>query len=399
MPYHENMSKTLQNNPKNITRTLLQAKPASLSKTERARQIIFTSLGTIGANTFLAGLKFVIGFASHSQAVLSDAANNLGDALGSFVTIIGTRLSTRKPDRRHPFGYGRIEYITSAIVAALVLYVGIETLISSIQALIEPQPVSFTSLSLWLLAAGLVLKLSLGLWLKARGKKLKAVSIEASAADSLSDSILSLATLISALLSRFAHIQLGGWLGLVISFFIIKSAIELLISPLNELVGLRTDEVLGEEIKNSILSADPQVQGVYDLILNTYGDSLSIGSVHIQVSDTLNTRQIQALTRRITKMLYKTYHLVMTIGIYASNDSDPQSARIRKLVEQTLQSYPQIVQMHGFYVDLNLDTVAFDLIFDYQSDGAALRKEIRDRLQKELPGYTIDIVVDGDYTE
>lgn len=280
-----------------------------------------------------------------------------------------------------------------------MLYVGIETLISSIQALIEPQPVSFTSLSLWLLAAGLVLKLSLGLWLKARGKKLKAVSIEASAADSLSDSILSLATLISALLSRFAHIQLGGWLGLVISFFIIKSAIELLISPLNELVGLRTDEVLGEEIKNSILSADPQVQGVYDLILNTYGDSLSIGSVHIQVSDTLNTRQIQALTRRITKMLYKTYHLVMTIGIYASNDSDPQSARIRKLVEQTLQSYPQIVQMHGFYVDLNLDTVAFDLIFDYQSDGAALRKEIRDRLQKELPGYTIDIVVDGDYTE
>lgn len=377
----------------------MQAKPASLSKTERARQIIFTSLGTIGANTFLAGLKFVIGFASHSQAVLSDAANNLGDALGSFVTIIGTRLSTRKPDRRHPFGYGRIEYITSAIVAALVLYVGIETLISSIQALIEPQPVSFTSLSLWLLAAGLVLKLSLGLWLKARGKKLKAVSIEASAADSLSDSILSLATLISALLSRFAHIQLGGWLGLVISFFIIKSAIELLISPLNELVGLRTDEVLGEEIKNSILSADPQVQGVYDLILNTYGDSLSIGSVHIQVSDTLNARQIQALTRRITKMLYKTYHLVMTIGIYASNDSDPQSARIRKLVEQTLQSYPQIVQMHGFYVDLNLDTVAFDLIFDYQSDGAALRKEIRDRLQKELPGYTIDIVVDGDYTE
>lgn len=280
-----------------------------------------------------------------------------------------------------------------------MLYVGIETLISSIQALIEPQPVSFTSLSLWLLAAGLVLKLSLGLWLKARGKKLKAVSIEASAADSLSDSILSLATLISALLSRFAHIQLGGWLGLVISFFIIKSAIELLISPLNELVGLRTDEVLGEEIKNSILSADPQVQGVYDLILNTYGDSLSIGSVHIQVSDTLNARQIQALTRRITKMLYKTYHLVMTIGIYASNDSDPQSARIRKLVEQTLQSYPQIVQMHGFYVDLNLDTVAFDLIFDYQSDGAALRKEIRDRLQKELPGYTIDIVVDGDYTE
>lgn len=377
----------------------MQAKPASLSKTERARQIIFTSLGTIGANAFLAGLKFVIGFASHSQAVLSDAANNLGDALGSFVTIIGTRLSTRKPDRRHPFGYGRIEYITSAIVAALVLYVGIETLISSIQALIEPQPVSFTSLSLWLLAAGLVLKLSLGLWLKARGKKLKAVSIEASAADSLSDSILSLATLISALLSRFAHIQLGGWLGLVISFFIIKSAIELLISPLNELVGLRTDEVLGEEIKNSILSADPQVQGVYDLILNTYGDSLPIGSVHIQVSDTLNARQIQALTRRITKMLYKTYHLVMTIGIYASNDSDPQSARIRKLVEQTLQSYPQIVQMHGFYVDLNLDTVAFDLIFDYQSDGAALRKEIRDRLQKELPGYTIDIVVDGDYTE
>lgn len=393
------MNKPLENHPERTARTSLLARTTLPHQTRRSKQIILASLVTIAANTLLSALKFAIGLASHSQAVLSDAANNLGDALGSFVTIIGTRLSQKAPDHRHPFGYGRIEYMTSAIVAALVLYVGIETFIDSIQALLHPQIVSFTDLSLWLLAGGLLVKFFLGLWMKARGRKLKATAIEASGVDSLSDSILSLATLISALLSRFAHIELGGWLGLVISFFIIKSAIELLLSPLNELVGLRTDTALGEQIKQSILDADPKVQGVYDLILNTYGDSLSIGSVHIQVSDRLNARQIQSLTRQITKMLYLKYHLIMTIGIYASNDSDPTSARIRKLVEQTLAEYPQIIQMHGFYVDLDLHTVAFDLIFDYEADGNVLRQRIRSRLQEKLPDYTFDIVIDGDYTE
>lgn len=261
--YDVNMITPLQSNPKQSSHTLLK------TQARRSRQIVQASFVTIAANALLSGLKFAIGFASHSQAVLSDAANNLGDALSSFVTIIGTRLSQKKPDHRHPFGYGRIEYMTSVIVAALVLYVGIETLTSSIQTLLHPQEVGFTNLSLWLLAAGLVLKLALGVWLKGRGKKLKATAIEASAVDSLSDSILSLATLISALLSRFANIQLGGWLGLIISVFILKSAIELLMAPLNELIGLRTDTALGEEIKQSILDYD-EVQGVYDLILNTY---------------------------------------------------------------------------------------------------------------------------------
>lgn len=382
----------LQSNPKQSGHTLLK------TQARRSRQIVQASFVTIAANALLSGLKFAIGFASHSQAVLSDAANNLGDALGSFVTIIGTRLSQKKPDHRHPFGYGRIEYMTSVIVAALVLYVGIETLTSSIQTLLHPQEVGFTNLSLWLLAAGLVLKLALGVWLKGRGKKLKATAIEASAVDSLSDSILSLATLISALLSRFANIQLGGWLGLIISVFILKSAIELLMAPLNELIGLRTDTALGEEIKQSILDYD-EVQGVYDLILNTYGNTLTIGSAHIQISDTLNARQIHSLIRRISTMLYKKYHLAMTIGIYASNDSDPESARIRKIVENTLTNYPQIVQMHGFYVDLELHVVTFDLIFDYAADGNALRKEIQDRLERRLPDYTTNIVVDGDYSE
>ncbi len=399
MGMNKPLQNQLQNQPEKAAQASAPVQRPSSFQAKRSKQIILASLAAIAANGLLSGIKFVIGFSSRSQAVLSDAANNLGDALGSFVTIIGTRLSQKKPDHGHPFGYGRIEYMTSAIVAALVLYVGIDTLISSIQSLLHPQAVSFTNLSLWLLAGGLVLKFFLGLWLKARGQKLKATSVEASGLDSLSDSILSLATLISALLSRFAHIELGGWLGLVISFVIIKSAVELLLSPLNELVGLRTNTALGEQIKQSILESSQEVQGVYDLVLNTYGDSLSIGSAHIQISDTLNARQIQSLTRRITKMLYQKYHLVMTIGIYASNDSDPLSASIRKLVEQTLAKYPQIVQMHGFYVDLDLHTIAFDLIFDYDADGNALRQQIRSRLQNELPDYTIDIVVDGDYTE
>lgn len=364
----------------------------------RQTQIIRTSAGSIVCNLALSGIKFSVGAASHSQAVMTDAANNLGDAMGSAVTIIGTRLSRKRPDRTHPFGYGRIEYLTSAIVSFIVVYVGIEAFTDSLSSLLHPGEVTFTDLSLWLLAISLAVKMLLGAWLRRRGKTLRSASLTATAADSISDSVLSLATLLSALLNRFTGVELGGWLGLVISLFIIKSGVDLILAPLNELVGERSDTALTDAVKETIAGFEG-VCGVYDLILNTYGDSACIGSVHIQVPDTMTAPEIQGLTRKISRQISRQYQIILTIGIYASNDTDPVSARILASVKQILADYPGLIQMHGFYVDLQAQVIAFDLIFDFTADAVKCRHEIRDRIRAEYPDYTVDIILDKDYSD
>lgn len=364
----------------------------------RTKEIMKVSGIGIATNIGLSALKFAVGTVAHSQAVMSDAANNLGDAMGSIVTIIGTKLSAKSPEKKHPFGYGRIEYMTEMIVAFLVAYVGVEAFFDSIHDIRFPVDNSFSTLTLSLLVIGLAVKLILGLWTKKKGTSLKASALVASGTDAFSDSILSAATLISALISRFFSINIGGWVSLVISIFIIKSGLELIQEPLENLVGERPDSALSAELKKTIQEF-PEVEGVYDLILNAYGNTFTVGSVHIQIPDSIEARDIQKLTRAISKKVYNKYKVILTIGIYAANTSDPISFRIRKTIDEILKDYTQVLQIHGFYVDLQTKVAAFDLIFDYDCDAQALKNEIRDRLIQRIPDYTFDIVVDQDFTD
>lgn len=364
----------------------------------RNQKITQISIVAILSNLALSAVKFFVGFVSGSQAVLSDAANSLGDAFSSLLTIIGTKLAAKAPDKKHPFGYGRIEYLTDAVVAFIVLYVGVEAVFDSISAIRSGEVTTFTPMSLGLVALGVIVKLVLGLWMKKQGKAIHSDAVEASGADAISDTALSLATLVSALLSYFFHIEISGWLGLLISLFILKTGIELLRSPLDQLVGLRADETLTRDVRSTIESFEG-VEGAYDLILNSYGETLWIGSAHIQVPDTMTAREIQKLTREISQEIYRRYHIIMTVGVYASNTSDPVSRTIRQSVEEIVKDDPQIVQMHGFYVEPQARLIAFDLVLGFGAKGSEIRKEILDRLETKFPGYRFDIVLDGDFSD
>lgn len=288
--------------------------------------------------------------------------------------------------------------MTSAIVAFIVLYVGVESLLDSISAIRNGDVSTFTPVSLALVTLGIVVKLVLGLWMKKQGKAIHSDAIEASGADAMSDTALSLATLVSALLSYWFHIEISGWLGLVISFFILKTGIELLRSPLDELVGLRADETLSRTVREQV-ETFKGVEGAYDLILNSYGDGLCIGSIHIQVADTMTAREIQKLTRHISQKIYQEHRIILTVGIYASNVSDPLSRTIRHQIDEILKDRPQILQVHGFYVEPEAKLAAFDLVLSFGADGNAIRQEIQKQLQKEFPGYSFDIVLDGDFSD
>ncbi|MBR6884729.1 MAG: cation transporter, partial [Prevotella sp.] len=214
----------------------------------RSKEIIRTSWIGIVANVLLAGFKAAVGVLSSSVAIVMDAVNNLSDALSSVITIIGTKLSQRPADRKHPFGFGRIEYFSAIIIAVIVLSAGITSLIESVKKIFDPTEPSYSTTTLVVIVVAIVVKLVLGQYVKRKGQQLKSDALIASGSDALFDAIITLATLVSAGIMLLWGVSLDGILGALISLVIIKAGIEMLASPVNELLGVSIPAELTSEI-------------------------------------------------------------------------------------------------------------------------------------------------------
>ena len=252
--------------------------------TERSREktIIRTSIIGIIANVLLAAFKAVVGLMANSIAIVLDAVNNISDAGSSLITIVGTKLAGREPDKKHPFGYGRIEYLSAMIISVIVLYAGISSLIESVKKIIHPQAADYSALSLIIVAAAVVVKILLGRYVKRVGQRVNSDSLINSGQDASLDSIISASTLAAAAIYLIFHISLEAWLGAVISIVIIKSGIEMLRDTISKILGEHNDLELARQIRQTITGFDG-VQGVYDLVLNNYGPDNWNGSVHIEI--------------------------------------------------------------------------------------------------------------------
>lgn len=365
---------------------------------ERSQKIIRTSVVGIVVNLILVAFKATVGLLSHSIAVLLDAVNNLSDALSSLITILGTKLAGRAPDKKHPYGYGRIEYLTGMIVAVLVLFAGLSAAKELITKLIHPEAPSYTWVSILIIAVGVVVKFLTGRYVKGVGESLSSSALIASGSDAFFDSILSTGTLLGALLNLFFGWNLEGIIGVVISVIIIKAGIEMLLDTLNSITGSRADKELTDQLKDAV-NAYPEVHGAYDLTLHNYGPTTTIGSVHVELDDDMPAREIHRLTRRIASDVYQRFGIVLTVGVYAGGNSTPEHAAKRAQLEAVVAEHPEILQMHGFFVDEETKHVMFDLIVDFTADAKAVCAEIFTQLQPLWPGYQIDIVQDTDFSE
>ena len=192
---------------------------------DRDKKIIRTSIIGIGANVLLAAFKAVIGLASNSVAIVLDAVNNLSDAMSSLITIIGTKLAAKEPDRKHPLGYGRIEYLSAMIISAIVLYAGITALVESVKKIIDPATPDYSTIGLIIVGAAVLVKILLGRYVEGVGKKVASDSLIASGKDALFDAVLSFSTLVAAVIYIFWHVRLEAWLGAIIALFIIKAGL------------------------------------------------------------------------------------------------------------------------------------------------------------------------------
>ena len=366
---------------------------------DRSSQIIRTSWIGIIANVLLAAFKAVVGLLASSVAIVMDAVNNLSDALSSVITIVGTKLSQRPADRKHPFGFGRIEYFSAIIIAVIVLSAGITSLIESIKKIIEPTTPTYTTTTLIVIIVAIVVKLVLGRYVKGQGEKLKSDALIASGSDALFDAIITLATLISAGVMMLWNVSLDGILGDLISLVIIKAGIEMLASPVNELLGAKISPELLSQIKREV-SEHEEVHGVFDIIVHNYGPDVQIGSLHINVMDTMNAHQIHGLTRRISEEMFARHGIIMTVGVYAVATGDNKRAELQHTVMQALAAHEHITQVHGFYYFDDERRVSIDIVPDLTiHDDAAFIQELTAELQPLIPDDHLTIVIDHNYSE
>ena len=366
----------------------------------REKKIARTSIISILANIALASFKALVGFSSASISIILDAVNNLSDALSSIITIIGIKLSAKKPDKKHPYGHGRIEYISASVISAIVLYAGITALKESIEKIIHPQKPSYTNAAIVILAAAIVVKILLGFYVKAVGKKVKSKALEASGDDARNDALLSTSVLASVLAMKFFGVSLEAYVGVLLSIFIIKSAVDMLGDTLNDILGARVPREIAIAVKETICKM-PGVYGAYDLFLNDYGPNRLQGSVHVEVDDTLTAREIDELSNKIALAVYKETRVILTaVGIYSRNTSDPVAVEAKEKVIAILEGRKDVLQMHGFYLDKEKKIIKFDVVISFESkDREAECASILQEVMAAFPGYSVKVNLDVDMSD
>ena len=345
---------------------------------KRAKLIVKTSIIGIIANLFLAGFKAVVGLLSNSIAIVLDAINNLSDMMSSIVTLIGVRIGNKAPDKKHPMGHGRYEYLSTAIIAVIIMYIGVTALIESIKKIITPEEANYSIISL----------------------EADSDSLRASGTDALFDSVVSAATLVAAVVFLTTGIAIEAYLAAGISLLILRSGYKMLREIFSIIAGERADSELSKQIKAEVKSIKG-VEGAFDLILHDYGPNMTFMSVNIEVEETVSAREIDDISREIRRIIFHKHHnYVNSVGIYSINTQDEEVNAIYRRTKDVLSHYEHVQQMHGFHVDRKKKEISFDIVIGF---GVKNRRDYYLRIKRHLhdvfPKYKINIAMDIDYAD
>ena len=375
-------------------------RPRGIINNMREKQIVKTSIIGIAANLLLAAFKAVVGLITHSIAITLDAVNNTSDAFSSIITVVGTKLAAKSPDYKHPYGHGRVEYLSAMIISAIILYAGVTSLIESVKKIFNPVTPDYTTISLIIVGVAVIVKILLGRYVQSVGRKVNSGSLEASGKDALLDSVISASTLVAAIIYLTTGLSLEAYLGAIISLIIIKAGIDMMRETISLLLGERIESNLSVNIKRSIIEFE-DVKGAYDLILHNYGPDIYLGSVHIEIPDDYTISQLDDLTRAITEKIDKEFNVkLMGIGIYASNTKDPDKAKSRTETSKIALSHEFVKGFHGFYKNDKTKIISFDIVVSWKApDMDAVVAEVRSDVTKIFPGYEIRINLDVDISD
>ncbi len=367
---------------------------------DRGKIIVRTSVIGILANALLAAFKAFVGIITGSIAVTLDAVNNLSDALSSVITILGTKIAGKRPDKKHPLGHGRVEYLTAAIISVIVLYAGVTSLGESVKKIIHPETPEYTTASLIIIAAAVVVKILLGRYVKGVGERVQSDALIASGTDATMDSVISLSTLVAAAIFLIWGLSLEAWLGAIISLVIIKSGLEMLRGAISTILGERADSEVSRGVKEIINTFEP-VSGAYDLLLHSYGPDKTLGSVHIEVPDTMTAGELDALEREIVEKVMDETGVILTgISVYSVNTTNNAVAVLHEGVRRIVMSQPYVLQMHGFFANEEARTMQFDVVIDFAApDMSAAHAAVVKAVAEAYPDYQLNIALDQDLSD
>lgn len=363
----------------------------------REHEIVKASVIGIAGNMLLVAFKMVIGFFSHSIAIILDGVNNATDALSSIVTIVGTKVAGRPPDAKHPFGYGRIEYLTSVVIAVIILVAGALSLRESILKIIHPATPSYSTITITIIVVAILGKVVLGIVFKRYGDKTSCEALIASGVDSNYDAVLSAGTLVVAFAQNLWNVNIDGAVGVVISLVVCKAGIEVLHDALAPIIGTPEDREHVANIKRYIRTF-PNVCDVHNVVMDNFGPNKIIGSVYIDVPDDLTARQVGELTRSIAKGLQDKFNVELTVGIRTDNTT-PEFAPMRQTLEELAKKDESVMNVHAFYVDPDTKTCYFDMVVKLKADGKKAKDDLVAAMQKRYPDFSFDVQVETDYAE
>lgn len=364
-----------------------------------SREGIITTTSGLGiiVNLLVASAKVIVGFLASSIAIVSEGVNNAADALTSILTLVGTKLAGKHPDKNHPFGYGRIEYLTSLVIAVLILVTGIEMLTSSIKLIFNPEPLSISYLSLAIVAVSAVIKFCLGVYTIKMGKKAGSGALEAVGLDCRNDSFVSVVTIISALVFLLFHKSIDAYAGVFTSALIIKAGVEVLKDTISELIGRPGEKELASQLYKEIISTEGII-GAADMMLHNYGPDAYSGSVNIEIDHSKTVGEVYQFIHKLQLDIMHKYDVTMVFGIYAVDDDHEVTKQLRKTIGTFVKKTDGVKSFHAIYLDPDSDLLYCDLIVEYSlRDWEALEKDFKDYMAAYYPDKEVVLTIETEF--
>lgn len=363
----------------------------------RDRKIIRTSVIGILANLCLVAFKMLVGLMANSIAIILDAMNNLSDALSSVITILGTKLASRPPDKKHPFGHGRIEYFTAIVISGIILFAGGSFAVASVKKIITPDVTNYSMLTVVVVVVAILTKLFLGRYTKAVGRETSSDALVASGADATFDAVVSAGTLVGAVVAMATDYVIDGWIGALISLVILKAGVEILTDTLSSLVGRRADGDLVGDIKQTLCSVDG-ILGAYDMVLHNYGPTKNMGAVNVAVYDWRTAEELHDISKRAQALVLKDYGIVLYIGFYSVNTKEDDLHLLEEAVREHLKTHQYILSMHAFYENQETGDISFDAVIDFACpDSYELARQVERELKEKYKPRRFHIKIDRSY--
>lgn len=355
-----------------------------------------SALGII-VNLLIAAMKVILGMLANSIAIISEGVNNASDALTSVLTLVGTKLAGKKPDAKHPFGHGRIEYLTSLTIAILIIVTGVEMLISAVGLIFNPEEMDISIVALVAVAISAVIKFFLGIFTIKQGKRADSGALVAVGLDCRNDSFVSVITILSAVVFLVFDFSIDAYVGVFTSLLILKAGVEVLMETLSELLGRPGDAELAAKLYKEIRATEG-VLGAADMMLHNYGPEAYSGSVNIEIDHEKTVGEIYEIIHALQLRIMREYKVTMVFGIYAVDNDHEDVKQIRKTIADFVVGQEHVKSFHAVYLDPNSPRLYCDLIVDYDlKDWESLRSEFTAYMGEHFPQNEIVLTVETEF--